>query len=203
MITSNPISTISYNTEDFLISRCEYLLRKRVLTFYMLINHKAEEDESKEHFHVYFELNGKTCVDEFYDLFTQFVEGEPLPRKVMPFRKSKFDDAYLYFSHDTSYLASKCQTRKYHYDFKDFIFSDLDFAIEYIHLVDRSKYDKTLRFIEYADSGLPFEELVRIGVVPVNQFFQYRDLYSMINAGKHTYRNGRDNHEDFLFLEGE
>ena len=42
MQTSKPMSTISYNSEKFLKSQLDYLLRSHVIDYYMYIKHIGE-----------------------------------------------------------------------------------------------------------------------------------------------------------------
>lgn len=115
------------------------------------------------------------------------------PLGVMPWRSSKFDDWFLYVSHDVAYLASKGQTRKYHYQPSDFISSNDDFFNELIHTIDRSKYQKSKDFYDAAMNGVSFEKLLATGQIPVPQFNQFLQMYNYITGGQ-AYRNGRETH---------
>lgn len=55
MKTTRPQSTISYNSMGFLLGVLDNLVEKEFITFYAVIEHQAEEDENKDHIHVYFE----------------------------------------------------------------------------------------------------------------------------------------------------
>ena len=64
MNTRSPISTISYNTEQFLIRELNKLIREdRIIEFYAFIYHYPEEDEKKGHRHLF--VIPSTTVDTF------------------------------------------------------------------------------------------------------------------------------------------
>lgn len=60
MNTSKPISTVSFNSAPFLLSKLDELVDNRTLSFYAYIKHFGEPSESKDtlkdHFHIYIEL---------------------------------------------------------------------------------------------------------------------------------------------------
>ena len=56
MNTLKPISTVTYNTNDFLIHQLDMLLRTHVIDYYMFINHLGEPDQygdDKDHTHLF------------------------------------------------------------------------------------------------------------------------------------------------------
>ena len=61
MRTSKPIATISYNTEEYLVSRLQELVRNKKICDYMYIKHFKEEDETKDHIHLWIKPN--TLID--------------------------------------------------------------------------------------------------------------------------------------------
>ena len=64
MNTRSPISTISYNTEQFLIRELNKLIREdRIIEFYAFIYHYPEEDEKNGHRHLF--VIPSTTVDTF------------------------------------------------------------------------------------------------------------------------------------------
>ncbi len=114
--TTKPISTISYNTIEFLQGMLDTFIKNHVIEFYCFIQHFPDTDSTKEHIHVYIEPNRSIDTGEFRSAFNQFVQGEELPRGVLPFQKTKdFQDWYLYGLHDTTYLAKKGQQRNIQY----------------------------------------------------------------------------------------
>lgn len=196
MRTSKPFSTISYNTVDFLKSVLDDLVQRDKITFYAFVKHYAEADELKSHIHLIIFPNGLTQTESIRDVL---IENNPQdfskPFRVMPFQSSKFGDWYLYSTHDTAYLLSKNQARKYHYYTRDFITSDYDYLLELVHTIDRSKYEKTQEFLDAIDKGKSFKDLVKQGSIPVQQFTQYKNMYDfMQNNIPMPLRNNRETH---------
>lgn len=194
MKTSKPFSTISYNSPEFLKIKLDELVQRNVLAFYAFIKHYAEEDEKKDHIHLICFPNGTYQTDGLREYLK---EQNPLdvlkPLGVMPFESSKFGDWYLYCLHDSGYLASKNQTRKHHYLEEDFVSSDSDYLHELSRTIDRSKYEKTLEFVEAVNQGTPFSDLVKRGYIPVPQFNQWRSMYEYLQ-GSTVFRNDRTTH---------
>lgn len=53
MKTIKPISTVSWNTEEFLNKTLDKLVKDHVVLFWFYVKHFAESDEKKEHIHLY------------------------------------------------------------------------------------------------------------------------------------------------------
>ena len=109
MRTYKPLSTISYNSEKFLVETLEYLIREDCISFWAICYHEAETDEKKAHYHVYIEPTVvlDTQADWFKDCFVEKSKDIEIPLGVMPWRKSRFEDWYLYSKHDLVYLRAK------------------------------------------------------------------------------------------------
>lgn len=131
MKTTKPLSTISYNSFNWLTGTLDRLIENGIIRFYALICHKPEEDENKAHYHVYVEPAKQVDDNWLQGQFVEPVAGDK-PLKSLPFNKSKFVDWYWYGLHDSAYLASKQQARKYHYSKDDFITSDVDYFDELV-----------------------------------------------------------------------
>lgn len=191
MKTSKPFSTISYNTKSFLQLKLDDLIKRRVLTFYAFIYHYKEDDERKDHIHIYFVPNGQYQTDQLHDYLSELdlndLTNKPLG--IMPIQSSKWDDWFLYSSHDVAYLATKGQSRKYHYLESDFITSDADYLHEIIRTIDRTKYVKTLDFVEKIKNGANLSDLVLSGQVPAPQFSQWKQMYDFVKYDQ-TFRPG-------------
>ena len=182
MITSKPVSTISYNTIPFLTSKLIELEKKRIISFWMYIHHLKEDDEEKDHIHVFMIPNGKQNVDSIKNEFDEIDQSNALPLKCIFFKNSKFDDAYFYFLHDEKYLASKNQSRKYHYSEDDLIVSDRAIFLELKHEIDYSKLNINRISViqEYVKGKKPFYLMVAKGVVPIQQIKQWEMAYKLI-----------------------
>jgi len=166
---------------------------RRQIAFYAFIHHFPETDERKEHKHVFIMPNGLINTDNLLDVLQEFEAVDKPPLGCMPFRSSKWGDWYLYSIHDTAYLATKSQARKYHYTEKDIVSSDTDYLLDLIHTIDFAKYRKTADFVTRIEQGVPFLEMVKSGQIPAPQFNQWLALYEYIqNRGLE--RNGNATH---------
>lgn len=106
MATQKPISTISYNTEEFLKEKLESWLKAHIIQTYMYICHKGE-DGDKDHIHLRIEPNKKLDPMNLADELKQYVYGSEKPLCCRPFRPSKEEDWFLYVVHDKDYLRIK------------------------------------------------------------------------------------------------
>lgn len=195
MKTSKPFSTISYNTADFLSVKLNDLVNRRKIAFWAYVEHLPEDDEKKAHKHLYIVPNGQINTDEvLLDILVEYDHTHPeKPLGCIKPKSSKFYDWYMYSIHDRDYLASKGQCRKYHYGFDNVICSDTDYLNEEIHQMDMSKLSKVKALNEAVRDGVPFEELLMRGQIPVQQVYAYMRAYEMIQG--FTFRNGRDTHQ--------
>ena len=200
MITRKAISTISYNSDSFLNAKLHDLIRQRYIDFYVYITHLPEDDELKEHKHLYIEP-AKT-IDTFW-LQEQLREPDLAnpdmpPLGIIKCVPSKFADWYMYALHDVDYLASKMETRKYHYETEELISSDVDTLREFIHTSDMSIWLKFRKFRDMVFAGVTFRELVKNGFVPIQQIKQYEYAYNIFTnrvVPNSTFRAGGTKHE--------
>ena len=192
MKTTKPCSTISYNSTEFLTVRLNDLIDRRVIDFYAFIEHLPEEDEKKAHKHIFIVPNGKIDTDQIKDYL---VELNPLdigkPLGCIWFNPSKFDDWYFYELHDTEYLASRGQSRKYHYTEDEFYYSSEDYFTQLKHRIDYSKIGnrKTKQVIEELNEGQDLVDLLNRGLISPQNFMQWEKIYNAM-----TYRAGRKTH---------
>lgn len=190
MRTTKPISTISYNSTQYLIDRLEECVNAGIITAWFFIEHQPEEDETKAHKHVYIEL---TKLVQTEDLRKRFIEPTPLsprPLGCMPFQSSKFDDWYLYGLHDKSYLASKGESRIHEYSHEDFYTSDIDYFDEKARKVARETGGIMRRIRDAVAANMSWIELASSGVIPLNLMNQAKTAYDAARS-VHTTRGTR------------
>lgn len=209
MKTSKNISSISYNTDEFLKLKLDELIEGKIITYYMFINHKPEEDEKKEHKHLFIIPAKMVQTDdirqELLEPFTELDNSKPLG--TMPFVNAKTDDWLLYAIHDKHYLATKGQTRKYHYKWEDIKASDEDYKNILIQEISITvtPYDK----IQSARiSGQNFYEFIASGQVPIRDITYYEKAWQSFDMIKSQQdekilndrlnRNGKSNHETIV-----
>lgn len=192
------MSTISYNTKDFLVAKLDELVKKHTISFYMGIYHYAEADETKDHIHLYIQPN--KIIDSM-DLQDYLKEIDPLkpnkPLGCIDFRKSEPDEWILYDQHYAPYLASKFESREFCYTKEDFFSSDsLTFDDLYHHAFYGSKWAQRNQMLNaIKDSENNPINLINNGTIPLN-------LASQLNAYKYMQthygtldRGYHENHE--------
>lgn len=192
MATSKPISSISYNTEDFLKARLEYLTKNGVISFWSYIHHNGEsklEDEAagKDHFHLL--LIPNKCVDlvQIGHQFVEFFPNDPgKPLKCLPFRTSKTEDWILYAIHDADYLMLRGLTKDYVYDIPDLKASDPEYLHQlWVEAKQSLANNPAIKFRRKAREGVSFSRLVQSGAVSVQQIRNAEIYYSyFLNAEK-------------------
>lgn len=198
MKTSKAFSTISYNSEGFLVATLQRLVDTRKIDFFAFVEHFPEEDETKKHKHLFIVPNGKTDTDQVRNELLEVDISNPLakPLGCMPCKSSKFADWYLYALHDSNYLASKGQSRKYHYSKSDFIVSDGDYFNEEIHTIDHTKYNRFNELKRALEDGRSFADVLASGIVPLQQTYAWEKAYGIL-AERVTNRGDRTGHEEF------
>lgn len=185
MRTSKYLSTISYNSDNFLQNVLNSLVDKRNIVFWAYIEHFPEKNELKKHKHLVIQPNGLLNTDCIIDDFIEEVP-EDKPLNIMPFRVSKIDDCLLYFLHDKQYLIKKFLKKKYTYDLLDFRTSDFDYLRELYNSVDMSSYSVVERLNDFAAAGVPFVELCKRGFIPINQLLNYKRFYDILLSENFT-----------------
>lgn len=184
MKTSKPFSTISYNSEEYLIRKLNELVLRRNLEFWCFVHHYAEEDELKVHKHLFIVPNGQVNTDQISEYLLEPDPPNPKPLGCIRFRSSNFTDWFLYSSHNEAYLLSKGQFRRYKYALNDFKTSDLDYLQEEIHLIDYSKLNRFNALREAIDNGETFTELIKTGSIPIQQIGSYERAYTLLVQDK-------------------
>lgn len=196
MKTSKPFSTISYNSPQFLEIKLNDLVNRRKIAFWAYVQHLPEEDEKKPHKHLLIFPNGQVNTDEILlDILIEYDPTHPdKPLGCVGVKSSKFYDWYMYSIHDKEYLASKGQSRKYHYTRDDVVCSDDDILNEEIHQMDMSKLSKVKALNQAVKDGVPFEELLARGQIPVQQVYAFQRTYEMLQNYA-TFRAERETHQ--------
>lgn len=184
MRTSKPISTISYNTPEFLRSKIQQWKKSGFIEFGMWIKHLPEEDEKKAHYHI---LLRPARLVQTMDLELDSCEFDPenpdKPLKMVGFRVSKETDWLLYSIHDPVYLKEKSLERSYIYSFDDLETTDEDTLTEIIsHCTDERKGKLEYRLIELVSRGMSWNEIVRSGFVPIRHMAGAKMYYEALSS---------------------
>lgn len=180
MRTAKPVSTISYNTPEYLKAKLEELIRNHQISDYMFIQHQPESDETKEHIHLYMVPNTTVDTMDIQDFLKEPVNNSKKPLGCVDFRKSVEDEWILYVEHYLPYLASKCQTREWVYEKENFVWHDQDtFDRKYLHAHKASAWAQRNQILEALKSNkLTPIDLINNGTIPLN-------LAGQLNAYKY------------------
>lgn len=188
MRTKKPISTISYNSYEFLKTMLDDLLHQQIISFYSFIKHFPEELEDhtmeKPHFHVYVEPHGQVDTMELCKLSQEFDPEHPeKPLKCIYWRTSDWPNWLLYALHDETYLKLKLEKRDKFYSYDDFDFSDPDeFFERYNDAVHSSTIASMLRLPKLLKTtSVP--ELVALGYVKPEQACQFSAYEKLLKKG--------------------
>ena len=170
MRTSKPISTISYNSQQFLLHQLDELVKNHRISDYMYICHFAESDERKNHIHLWIKPNTLIDTMDLQKFLTELNPENPAkPYKCIDFHQSNVDDWILYCQHFEPYLASKGESREFHYTKDDFIYNDEDtFEDLYNHAFKGSEWAKRNQTLQALAHGtMNPTELILNGTVPL------------------------------------
>ena len=180
MRTSKAVSTISYNSEEFLKQKLDELMSEGVIEFYAFIKHKAEEDEENDHIHLYMQPMRYINTEVLLDRFIENDASNNRCFRCICMKTSKFDDWYLYAKHDRVYLSSKGQRRIYHYEEKDFYTSDALWLLEMVRIINRGELELLSKVVNAYKNRISFETLVVNYEIPISRYRICEDLYNRL-----------------------
>lgn len=174
MATQKPISTISYNSEAFLVEKLKNLYDAHIIQAWQFITHKGE-DGDKDHIHLRIEPNKRIDPMELTEMFKEYEKGKDKPLGVRPWRQSKEEDWFLYAVHDSDYLSLKYvggeRGEKLPYDWKDINISpDYDLETAWIRAKAAQKH-----------STVNIASQIQNGQNPVDLVFQGENPYTVMS----------------------
>lgn len=199
MRTAKSISTISFNTPDFLKLKLRELTSAGRISFWSFIVHNPEDDEGgkKDHIHLFIEPSKMLQTDDLKQDFAEFDFDKPdKPKTCISFVSSKFNHWYLYSLHDRRYLASKGQSRKFHYVIDDFVSSSYDELLYRVRSIDLLSLSPYADIEDAIDHGLTFQEYFARGTIPIQQIKLYEIAWNLMQSDLLN-RNGRKGHENY------
>lgn len=177
------------------------MMKARTISEWYFIEHGKEEDELKDHIHLLVFPNKLLDTMDLSDALQERDPARPLdkPLGVIPWRLSSVDDWILYCEHFEMYLNTKGETRQLHYTEDDFTVCDEDSFHELYHHAHTSstwaEKNRRLQLLNRRDFD-PFTLLTE-GQLPLtmaSQIMAFNKLKSEHYG--HTYRNGRQGHEE-------
>lgn len=186
MRTSKAISSVSYNSPEFLKSKLDGLVNNHIIEFWAFICHKGEPTESedllKDHIHLYMMPNHKIDTMDLKDYFKEDDPKNPkLPLDIKAIKNSKFDEWYLYVLHDEDYLLSKGLVRFYRYSPDMFIASDYNTleikSKEEVKTREKSLYNEMEK---YQKDGWTFHKYAKATNVHAMQYRAYKEIWNCV-----------------------
>ena len=203
MRTTKPISTVSYNSKEYLEGVLNGLVKAHKVAFWAYVYHMAEEDENKDHIHLYIEPNVKLDTMDLADMFREVDLNNPTkPLKCIDWRSSKWDDWYLYGIHDEAYLRMKFETRKYHYRLEDVHASDMDELEIKAYRAMHSDVLKNVKIHDAMMNGITADKMAYMGAIAPSQAFQMAAFQQMFFRGQQQIKHGYDPRLEELKKEG-
>lgn len=139
MNTSLTISTVVYNSIDFLEKKLAKFYDCGIIDYFIYIPHKGEINElsgvrGKNHIHLFLAPSKNRPTRDFIIELTEVIKGS-MPIVPQPFRKSDLGNWLLYTLHNRYYLMSKGLVREFEYRYTDFVSCVCDdFILENIEL---------------------------------------------------------------------
>jgi len=167
------------------------LVQAKKVSFWSYIKHLPEDDEGgkKEHMHVYIEPSKMIQTDEIREFLKEYDPEHPdKPKGCLKFNSSKFDSWYMYALHDSRYLASKGQSRKYHYMHDDIVASDDDDLIMMARSIDLMSLSPYADMLDAQAHGVTWAEYFMRGTVPLPQVALFERAWNLLLSGT-TERN--------------
>lgn len=177
-MTKKPLSTISFNTGDYLDAQLQRLYQNNILAMYIYIKHYPEKDTTKEHYHVYIQPYKTVNPQEIRSFFVEpQTDGVP-PLGCLPFVPAKLYDWLLYACHDIAYLTSKGLTRINHYPITDIVSSEPYYCIEQFwrDAHEQQSQNRIAIILDMLCRGDSYGDILSSGLIPPNQVIFYDKL---------------------------
>lgn len=202
MKTSQMISNISYNTDDYFAKTIFRLYNDGFIDWCYWIRHRADTDETKDHIH--FVLKPSKSIDTVqlgsqFDEFDILNPGRPLgcTKKWNKVGTNNLDDWLLYAVHDPNYLKSKGQRRNYTYDTSCLQATDRDSLHADWNAINFVKFNRMHILEEAVAQHIPFALLVQDGVIPIAQRAAFEKQYeALIQLNYTSGSNRKISHEE-------
>lgn len=136
MKTNSMLSTITYNSTEFLKCKLDELVLFKKIDFYAFIFHKREETEKKDHIHLFLIPSASIDtrqIDEY--LIEPVKNSKPLGTCTIWSKVAKNceSDWFLYGLHDMQYLRMKGLSREHFYLPDDFVSSSKEALDNFIY----------------------------------------------------------------------
>lgn len=208
MKTRRLVSTIAYNSPQFLADLLARLQANGSIDWAHWIRHWKEEDEKKDHWHLILQPSKAIDTEELRKLFAEVDPKDPLhPLRPQPFRVSKSVDDWLQYAvHDREYLRLKGQARANHYSLEDVRSTDPDLVAEQWREIPHAKTALITSLEAFAQARTTWSAVLVSGIVPVPLVNQAKQIYEacIAEVNRKAFRAGNAPTHDGIFepLEG-
>lgn len=195
MRTSKPISTISYNSVEFISDKMNEWLKTGLIAYWCIMPHKGEilDDgtQEKDHLHIFIEPNKKVDTVALQFDSQEYDPSHPdKPFKCIHFEPSDYANWTWYVLHDPLYLSMKFEQRQYQYDKSEFIASDPDeFEDRYQRAIHSSTVTKSMKIQSAYANGFRASDLAVQGLLMPNQAVQFMAFDKLYNEGEKRLKN--------------
>lgn len=180
-MTKKPISTISFNSGEFLGMKCKELVKDDLIQSYMYIKHYAEEDTKKDHYHLYLIPSKPVDPQKVRLRFREPSLTGAADLGCLPFQPSKVGDWLLYSLHYPPYLLRKGLSRINTYNLSDIVSNEpREWLDQLFHDSAETVVDTRVDlFLERMRNGDTFGDILASGLVPPSQVVFYDKLFRL------------------------
>lgn len=199
-LTAKPISTISFNTREFLLRKLDSFYSSGIFDDYRVIFHTGEPDHftgevAKDHAHVWISPNRRLDTVDLRLSFNEVDFAHPdivEPLGCLPFRPSKQDHWLLYSLHDPIYLAAHDSDNdgdgKIEYFLEDILTPFPEQLRRDYNAALKNRYTKNQLMVMAVRDGLsPLDALVSLNVNPMS----FNAVYNLAGMS-HKFRRSTD-----------
>lgn len=202
------MSFMSYNTKAFLIKKLNEMQSKDIINFWLAIEHKAESNETKNHFHCYIEPNDEIDINKFKNEFNEIdINNIKKPLSIVFSKKntfSNFDNFYMYCLHNPEYIKrmTKEKTKQYQYTREEFITSSDEVFSQYIGEIDYNKLYRKSKVVDYLrELKTPFQAL-EDGIIELKDTSAYSKQYEQLIKETNAKNLVQQSEQELLALQG-
>lgn len=190
MLTICKLSTISYNTTDFLVHVLNSLMEAQKISFWAFIEHEPEDEELKAHKHLLIIPDTRLSTTDLSDAFLEYDPENPtLPLRCIDWRKTScIYDWLLYGIHDSVYCKLKYgEDKKYHYEQEQVKNSDkFQMANYWYEAYHEFKFWKSQKFQKFLKNGMTAKQLVKNGYVSMGEMVQFSAMCNILSESNKT-----------------
>ena len=184
MKTRRAISTISFNSSEYLRSVLDRLVTSGTVEYAHWVEHQPEAEEKKAHLHLYLCPSHTVDTAALRHEFEEFDPASIVPLGILPFTPSKFSDWYLYSIHDPSYLAAHGLTRQHLYSPDDVRSTCPEMLSEQVSQIDQLKFRTAFHLRRFASDRASWDDVILSGVVPIPQYRYWQAYYQALCVKK-------------------